>query len=84
MDFASMKGQIETVKYHHLNRSEGREDALFLASINGHFQVVEYLVENDLGLDYIQRAIVVAKDKGHLEIVEYLEDRVKEIAAGVD
>ena len=76
MDFAAMNGHLKMVKFLHLNRSEGCDSALIDASFKGHFEVVKYLVENAIGMDFIQLAIDVARRNGHLEITEYLQDHM--------
>ena len=74
MDLAVHNGDLEIVKYLHSNRSEGCDRALVFASRKNHFDVVKYLVENELGLDRIQVAIVEAQIvEDHSEIVKYLE-----------
>ena len=71
---ASGIGDIEVVKYLHLNRSEGCVNALVVSSKNGHFEVVKYLVENDLGLDRTQSAIDgVRRYYGKSKILKFLE-----------
>ena len=73
MDWVAHNGHIEVVKYLHLNRSEGCKNALCYAAFKCHFEVVKYLVENELGIHYIQDAIDEAKRYGYKEIVKYLE-----------
>ena len=76
LDCAAMNGHLEMVKFLHLNRSEGCDLALSDASFKGHFEVVKYLVENALGMDFIQHAIDGARRNGTLEIAEYLQDQL--------
>lgn len=45
MDLAAQSGHVEIVKYLHLNRQEGCVLALVVASWNGYFEVVTYLIE---------------------------------------
>ena len=57
MDYAALNGCLETVKWLHLNRSEGCDHAILYATVAGKLSVVKYLVENRLGVDRIQEAI---------------------------
>ena len=57
IDNAASNGHLEIVKWLHRNRSEGCDRALVNAARHFHLSVVEYLVENSLGVDRIQEAI---------------------------
>ena len=57
MDQAALCSHINVVEFLHLNRSEGCDRALILATEFCDLEVVKYLVENGIGLDRLQEAI---------------------------
>jgi len=75
-----MEEQIETIKeaiknkqYDILTNSEYINDALLIASKNGHLDIVKYLIKNGADIhtedDF---ALILAKEFGYLNVVEYL------------
>ena len=57
-------------------KNNNGETALVLASINGHFEIVKYLVEHGADVNVQDKwdwtALINASHNGHLEIVKYL------------
>ena len=61
---------------------------LTIASYNGHFEKVKYLVENgadvNAKLDYGRTALISACEKGYLEIVKYLVEHGSNVNSKYD
>ena len=74
MDYVARNGHLKVLKWLCDNREEcWCDNALVFATETCHFEVVKYLVENDLGLDRLQEAIDAdmysdAKEEEFLEI----------------
>ncbi len=73
------KDNLEEIKKLNLNIEDRRSDdnfALFLASNNGHLEVVKFLIDNGLTLEDIRNqdnfAFRWASFSGYLEVVKYL------------
>ena len=77
-DHAARYGNLQVVKWLHENRPQDSSKycsvALAYAAKRGHFEVVEYLVKNVIGIKYINEAISNAVGKGHLSIAKYLRE----------
>ncbi|EGG16761.1 hypothetical protein DFA_07739 [Cavenderia fasciculata] len=73
MDNAASGGHKSLVEWLHQNRNEGgTERAIKLASENGHFDCVKYLVENMSIKKGTEEAMNMAALNGHYDIVVYL------------
>lgn len=73
MCHAGMNGYLDVVKWLHLNRTEGTGYGLVFATEACEFEVVKYLVENNLGLDYLDDAV----DADIMESFENDQDKLR-------
>ena len=88
MELAAIYGHLDVLKWLHVNRSEGCSDgyALYRSAEKGYFEVVKYLIENELcGSDrgVLESAISEANRNDFPEIASYirsvLDSRVNKI-----
>ncbi|EFA79829.1 hypothetical protein PPL_06648 [Heterostelium album PN500] len=79
MDLAAQHGQLEILKFLHINRTEGcSTDAFGLAASNGHLECVKFLYHHRKESTTATRAIDGAVSNGHLNLVVFLQNNMPE------
>ena len=82
MDNAACEGHLNLVKFLHLNRSEGCDNALVSATEFCRFEVVKYLVRNGLGLNRIDEAIDTYREEdGERDVCLAINQYLREFIA---